>query len=456
MAVGFHKCKAVGQGGLRDGVGGSRRQVQETYCPSCLDLDRDRGAAGCEEISGIAAFRSSAGLQILNDAVRTVCGEPDIVSVRVGDCHRELEQRVCGSVFTRYDLLELQPAAAVVPGCEVVRSVRRHDVFFAIDRVVVCTVGACCVVIQNEHGRRTVDDHRVVYFAGQLPTVASFKLHKFHDFVVVSGLDDIVTVVILCDLSQRNVDVISSPVGRRGHFNRVVSVEVIIPILGQDQFDARGRILLVKEVVPDFLNADRFGGQRHSLGNDVFFHFLVNVSGRIGERREQVRIRQQVIGAVRIFPDARGCQLRIRHGDEAVIQVRDGVIRFLTGPDFEFDCIGPAFLQRADLAEVPGNAVGLVVAGSGRPDVDHAVDRSGPSLFRAAGRSDVVFVAAGFSGGHVRADVGEGRDTVVHRDVGCAEVVDDRLRDIFESVLDVLNGVAVDDPCAVCVVDEIL
>ena len=143
---------------------------------------------------------------------------------------------------------------------------------------------------------------------------------------------------------------------------------------------------------------------------------------------------------------------------DAVVQVGDQVVGRLAGPYGEFHGIDPAVLQLAGFAQVPGHAVGIAV---GRARCARIVIAGGalrPLGLRSAGRFDVVLEAACLAGRNVGADVGKGRDTVVHGDAAGAQVVHDRLGDVLERFFDRARRSTVDEVLirAVRVRDQLL
>ena len=68
--------------------------------------------------------------------------------------------------------------------------------------IVVCTVNASGIVVSYEHGICSVNDHRVVDFACQLPAIAAFGLFfRLDDLVIMSRFEDLIPFVGRPDLT---------------------------------------------------------------------------------------------------------------------------------------------------------------------------------------------------------------------------------------------------------------
>ena len=422
---------------LIDGVLGSPGKVRETQRPTCLNLYGDLCPGRHMVVTGsriIFDLRNAVGLQICHDPIGTIGRIPHIFFAGLVDLDRKLEQGVCGSALARDSLLDLQPAAAIVPCSQ--RSVSALDlILVAIDNVIICSLSSCRQIILYEHGGNTVDDHRVVDLAGQLPTITAFVLFNLNDLIIMPGFKDLVAILRRPYLAKGDKDIIPLPSRRRRHLDGIISVQIIPPVLCQDQLNTGRRILLVEYIVPDLLHTDRLGRQRHSFRNNILFNHVVYMSGRIGKRGIQMGICQQVIGSVIILPDAGRFQFVVRHGDEFVVQIGDGIVCLLAGPYGKLYGIDPVVFQFANFAEVPGNAVGLVISSSRRANFHDALDRPLPKLLLTVRRFNVVLKAARFAGGNIGADVGERRDTVIHGDVSCSHTGNDLSRDLAESSL---------------------
>ncbi len=384
------------------------------------------------EVSGVTGFRRCISIKVLYNNIRIIRGEPDILSVSFRDRNLVLEQRIRRSIRSFYMFLKLQPAAAVVPRLQNVFSAKRH-ILMAFDRVVINAIGTGCIIILDQHGRCAIDHHRVINFTGQFPTIRPRVIFRLNDLIIMAGLDHFIAIICLCDLTKRDIEIIDFPVVCTGHRDSIIPIQIILTVPGHDQLDRHSRrILLVKHVIPDLLHTDCLGRQRHSLRNNILFNHIIHVSGRISERSIQMGICQQVIGTVGILADAGCSKLRIRHGDNAIVQVRNGIVGFLAGPHGKLNGVDPSFLQCACFTKVPGHAVRFIIGCTGSALVIFTRGACNPFFLGAARRFDIIFEAARFAGSNIRAHVRERRDTVVHSDVRSSHTGNDRTSDLAE------------------------
>ena len=165
-------------------------------------------------------LRNAVGLQIFHDPVGTIGGVPHIFFAGLVDLDRKLEQGVCGSALARDSLLDLQPAAAIVPCLQRVVSTDS----LVVDAVDGVDGTSRFFVIHHlcEHGGNTVDDHRVVDLAGQLPTIFVFP-YELNDLIIMPSFQDLVATARLFDLAKGDIDIITLPIIRRRHLNGIVS-----------------------------------------------------------------------------------------------------------------------------------------------------------------------------------------------------------------------------------------
>ena len=222
----------------------------------------------------------------------------------------------------------------------------------------------------------------------------------------MTGLKDLISAIRrLFNLTKGDINIIHLPTGRCRHIDGMIAGQIILSVLSQDQLNLIGRILLVKQVVPDLLYADGLSGECHGFRYDFLFYHIIYVSGRIGKRSVQMRIRQQVIGAVSIFADTRGIQFILRHSFDAVVQVRNGIVCFLAGPYRKLNGVDPSLLQCAHFAEVPGHTVRCVIGCAGSAFVIFTRGARNPFGLFAACRLDVVIKTSRFAGGNIRANI---------------------------------------------------
>ena len=287
----------------------------------------------------------------------------------------------------------------------------------------------------------------MIDLAGQLPTIVALIVFRLNDLIVMAGLKNFIgTIRSLLDLSQGDVDILLLPTRIRRYFDRVISEQIVLFVPGQDQLYAGRRILLIKEVVPDLLDVDGLSGQLHGLGAGIVF-FSVLVAVQIREGGVQMGVGLQRIAGFFVTLDGILLLLsKIIEFDQAVVQVCDQVVSGLAGPYGELQGIDRSIGKDTDFAQVPGDAVGLVIAGAGSVV---------PLLHLLSGLRNVVLEAACLAVCYGGAHVGQGRDTVVHGGVAGTQVVNDSLGDLRECRFDGIRGVAVDNVLAVGVGDQI-
>ena len=363
---------------------------------------------------------------------RSLHGEPHrvvpgavirVIGIRiVRIVQRDLERKsgVFRSVFSLHKLLDRQIASAVVGGV-------KHVLQTA--GILIIGISNMEIIYAFRSGRRirldqdlghTVDDHRAVDVRRQIPAVT--EAGGLDDRILMAGLLDLA----VDDLAIRDVDLrrrsLTPGVCPRRFRLAHIDVEIMFTVPGHRYFDLL-RFSGIDLIVP--ILDDRNGGRRqihgflYITGNIPVFHAVL-----IGEGGVQVGVGLQGIAVCLIAFD--GVLLFLRQIFilyEAVVQVGDQVVRFLARPNRELDGIGGSRGQGSHGAQIPGNAIFAAVGGA------RGVFPFGERL--CIGRLNIIGITAGLAD-YLRTDTGQGGNTVVHRDVLRAHLIQDGLGDLLE------------------------
>ena len=256
----------------------------------------------------------------------------------------------------------------------------------------------------------------MIDLTGQFPTVIVISF-EFNNLIIMTGFKDLIAICRRSNLTKGDINIVHCPIVSRRHFDGIVAKQIIVSIFSQGELYLCRRFLLVKFIIPDLLHANGLGGEFHGFRCYILFYYIIYLSRGIAKRSVQMRICQQIVSTVSSFADTSSFQFVTCHGFDAVVQVRNGIIRFLAGPYRKLNRVDPSLLQFAHCTEVPGHTVRFVIGCAGGTRIIVTQGFYFPFGLFAACRCDIVLKAARFAGSNIRAHIRERRNTVIYGDV---------------------------------------